>query len=157
YLALYGDEGDERAPRFWIAHSYSEAEVRELRERISGGIIGRALATGKTINTASALSDPLYEHYESVKSFEIQAVLCVPLGGVPPVGVLYLQDRIARGPFEEEEQRRVETFARHLLPFVERLWLRRQAMERGDPTQPLRARLKVPRLLGRSQAMAELL
>jgi GAF domain-containing protein len=51
------------------------------------------MATGRTILLGSALSDPRFRENRSVQSNSIGAVLCAPVGGPAPLGVLYLQDR----------------------------------------------------------------
>jgi len=60
YLELHDDADVAGAPRWWIAHGFSEAEIQDVRLAISRGIIAEALATGQTIVTPSALLDPRF-------------------------------------------------------------------------------------------------
>lgn len=122
----------------------------------SEGVIADVLATCKPVHTASAWLDPRYSERGSVKDNRIEAILCVPVGMAPPVGVIYLQDREAGGPFNQDDQERVEQFARHVAPYAERLLLRR-ASQNDDPTRPLRNQLRAESLIGRSRALAAVL
>ena len=140
YIELRDDGADAEDARWWIAQGFSDAGVEETRAAISRGVIAEALATGRTIVTASAIDDPRFKSRESVKSNRIEAVLCAPIGQDPPFGVLYLQDRGLAGPFEEEDRLRAERFARHLAPLADRLLLRTRAREVEDPTRSLHAR-----------------
>jgi Nif-specific regulatory protein len=149
YLALSRAGSDE--PLFAIARSCSEEEVAAIRRTISSGVIAEALATGRTIHLASALSDPKFRDRESVTAHGIEAVLCAPIGVEAPEGVLYLQDR-AGGAFTEEDRLRAEAFARHLSPLLDRLLARERE---SNSTLPLRQRLKVGGIIGRSRALAE--
>jgi Nif-specific regulatory protein len=157
YLELR-DESEERAGgSWWIAHGFSDADLETTRAAISGGVIAEALATGRTIVTASALDDPRFSSRESVQSNQIEAVLCAPIGRDPPFGVLYLQERAEAGPFTEDDRLRAERLARHLAPLADRLLLRRRARGAEDATRPYRATLKLGSFAGRSQAIARVL
>jgi len=160
YLELV-DEGDG-PPRWSMAVGCSDDEVEGIREAISHGIIARAMASGETVATASAQADPRFMGYQSVQVNRIEAVLCAPVGGGgagggAPLGVLYLQDRVEPGPYDEEDIRHAELFARHLAPLVDRLMLRQQVLDRADPTQPWRRKLDIEGFIGRSQSVADLL
>jgi Nif-specific regulatory protein len=155
-LALYEGANTER-PRLSIARSYSDPEVEALHEKISRGVIARAMATGEAIHLGSAREDPAFQENTSVLAYNIGAVLCVPIFLELPLGVLYLQDREDGEGFSEEDRRRAFAFARHLAPYVDRLFTRERERKAGDRTLPFRQRLKLDGLVGRSPALAELL
>lgn len=164
YIEITGEEsssprpaGGAESPRFWMAHGCSDTEVEEIREAFSRGIIGEALATGKTIITSSAQEDPRFRDRGSVRRNRIEAVLCAPIGASPPLGVLYLQDREPSVPFSEEDRARAERFTRYLAAFADRLLIRRRRLDATDPTQPFRSKLRTEEVIGRSQALADLL
>jgi Nif-specific regulatory protein len=152
YLALHSE--NPKKPLFEISKSYTESQVQNLREVISGKIIAKALATGQTLNIPSAKDDPSYQGNESVIDNEIEAVLCAPIGIDTPVGVLYLQDEESGGSFSESDRRRAEAFARHLAPFVDRLLLKTKD---ENPTQALRQKLRVENIIGKSRALVAVL
>lgn len=149
YLELYENE------RQWsVSQGMSDEEVAGARAVTSRGIIAEALATGQTIVTPSALLDPRFQERRSVQRGKIEAVLCAPVGTDPPIGVLYLQDA-GEGMFADDDRALAELFARHLAPLADRVLVR--ASSEGDPTTPFRARLQVDGVVGRSQALGDLL
>lgn len=157
YIELRDDSGKSAGGPWWIAEGFSDADVEATRAAISRGVIAEALATGRTIVTASAIDDPRFSSRESVKSNRIEAVLCAPIGTDPPFGVLYLQDRVEAGPFSEDDRVRAELFARHLAPLADRLLLRTRVRAQGDPTRPYREALRLDAFAGRSHAIARVL
>jgi GAF domain-containing protein len=80
--------GTGEGERFWRSHSLSSEDIEAVRESISRGIIAEAVATGTTVVTASALTDPRFRDRGSVQQKEIEAVLCAPIGS-PPIGAVY--------------------------------------------------------------------
>jgi Nif-specific regulatory protein len=158
YIALGRDGHSVASPRWWIARGFSQEDVEEeVRDSLSRGVIAEAFATGNTIATASALDDPRFNKRGSVRRNRIEAVLCTPIGAAPPIGVIYLQDRIDPGPFSEDDRLRIEVFARHIAPFADRLLTRQERRDDDDPTRAYRASLDVSRLIGRSAALARVL
>ena len=155
YLELSSDSQDSGSPRWWIAHGLTEGEVQDIRAATSRGIIAEALASGETIVTASAVADPRFEHLRSVRRMQIEAVLCAPIGGSPPIGVLYLQGPSGAGGFTDDDRATAEIFAAHLAPLADRLLLREE--QGGDRTAELRTRLRIDGIIGRSAALATLL
>jgi transcriptional regulator with GAF, ATPase, and Fis domain len=147
YLELQDDDG----PPWSMAHGFSDEEIVGVRSAISRGIIAEAVATGKTIVTPAAVLDERFKERESVQSRRIGAVLCTPIGTDPVVGVLYLHGR-ASSSISEDHRSAAEIFARHLVPLVDRLLMRRRAG--ADETTPLRRALRLPGVIGRSAALA---
>jgi transcriptional regulator with GAF, ATPase, and Fis domain len=147
---------DDEAP-WWIGHACSPAEVDEIRATVSRGIIAEALASGQTILTHSALLDERFSNRESVRANRIEAVICAPIGGDASRGVVYLQGRAAPGVLTDEAREHAEALARHLAPFVERLFTIRRDQQARDATQALRARYRLEEVVGRSAALAQVL
>ncbi|MEO7097205.1 MAG: sigma 54-interacting transcriptional regulator, partial [Polyangiales bacterium] len=117
-----------------------------------------AIATGRTISTASAVEDPRFKDLRSVQAQRIRAVLCAPIrpAGSSVHGVLYLQGHAKPGPFAEDTRLLAETFARHLAPFADRLVMREVAADGlVDHTRAHRARLQVESIVGHGRALAE--
>lgn len=133
----------------------AEHELDAVRQTLSAGIIAEALASGETIRTASAMTDPRFSSRASVQQNQIEAAVCAPIGQGPAVGVVYIQGRVEPGPFPEETIRRVELFARHLTPYADRLMQHKQ--NRPDPTLRFRRLLECDGMVGRSPALADLL
>ncbi len=143
-------------PNTWCRSTALAAhEVSAVQHSISSGIIGEALASGETIHTASAIADPRFASRVSVQQHQIEAAICAPIGRGATVGVVYVQGRVAKGPFTDEDVQRVELFARHLAPYADRLLERIRS--RHDPTSRYRRLLRAESLIGRSAALADLL
>jgi transcriptional regulator with GAF, ATPase, and Fis domain len=158
YLELRSLSEESGGPSTWsTAFGLSSAELSSIRSTISTGIIATVLESGETVVTRSASSDHRFESRESVQTAQIQAVLCAPIGANPGLGVIYLQRRIEPGPFSEADRVNIETFARHLAPFADRLIMKRVAIERSDPTRAYREGLRVAGIVGRSPALARVL
>ena len=152
YLELYADHSNR--PRFWRAHQLTDNDLESIRESISRGIIARAVAEGRTIDTAAAHADVRFADLGSVRANRIDAVLCVPVGH-PAIGVVYLQTRAEPGNFSAVDRERAELFARQLAPLADRLG--RRAEPTDDHTRAIRERFRAPEIVGRSAALARLL
>ncbi|MCA9636385.1 MAG: sigma-54-dependent Fis family transcriptional regulator, partial [Myxococcales bacterium] len=155
YIELYdpADRSDE--PRWWLAEGFTDTELAAAREYLSSRIIAKALASGELVESASAVHDLRYADLESVQRNDIRGVLCARIGRDEPIGVLYLEG--ADAAFGEADRRRCLAFARYVGPFAVRVVARHRACVGGDPTLPLRAKLAVDLLVGRSSAIAEIL
>jgi Nif-specific regulatory protein len=154
YLELHAAHPGDRPP-FWIASGFDDAELTEVRRALSTGIIAEALASGRTVSTASAVEDPRFRAQASVQAQRLRAVLCAPIGREPSIGVVYLAGRAAVGPFPEADRAHVELFARHLAPLADRLLARETAAATADHTLDLRRKLAVSGIAGTSRALAE--
>jgi Nif-specific regulatory protein len=153
YVELYGDDRDAR-PRLRIASGLSPEELRIAQHTISTSLVREALDTGHVIATASAMDDPRFKDNPSVQAQGLRAVLCAPIGE-PSMGVVYLTDRPAPGPFSEDDVACARLFARHVAPVARHLLAREAAAAESDFTAPWRGALQVAHLAGRSRALAE--
>ena len=153
YLELY-DEGNDR--RFWRGHRCEASDVDSIRTTISHGIIARSIADGRTVDTPSAQCDERFADLGSVQRNEIGAVLCAPIG-TPPIGVVYLQDRMRPGSFGERDREHAELFARQLATVADRLLATHPRRHVSDHTADLRRRFHFNDLIGRTRAMARVL
>jgi Nif-specific regulatory protein len=159
YLQIFDERAREAEPLCWqVALGCSPAEIEQIQDFVSHGIIAEAVASGEPVVTASALLDQRFRDRRSVQQNRIEAVLCVPIGAAGvAMGVLYLQDRTARGPFLDSEVTLSQSFATYLAVFAERLLVKRRLHEQADPTQPYRKSLHLSNFVGRSPAIAETL
>jgi len=152
YLELFSSDGNDACS--YHATGFSGDEVERIRTLVSRGVIAHAVATGSVVRTPAAFLDPRFRDRESVQRSKLDAVICAPIGADPPVGVLYLQGQAEPHTFGDEEAQQVEKFARLLAPIAGDRF-REQAAPQSDPTAPYRRRLKLPGLVGKSAALAE--
>lgn len=152
YLEIYGND-HERA--WWTSHGFSDSELDEVRLCISRGIIAKAVASGEVLVTPSAMLDPRFSEFDSVKNRRIQAVMCAPIGGEPVRGVLYLQGREHPGLYTEEERYSGRIFAAQLAPLANLLIRANQSTP--DPLRGLRQRIDLEGVIGSSPGLVRVL
>ncbi len=154
YVELESLIGDKRWSRF---HGYELAEVEHVRGLISQGIIAEALATGETILTADARHDVRFRERESVQLGRIDSVLCSPIECESARGVVYLQGSLGHGSFTDADRALTELLASSFAPIAEHVLraLGENACE--DFVAPLRDRLELTGVVGRSRAFANAL
>ena len=150
-LELFTSDGE--GPGWFHAAGFAPNELADVRAMMSRGIIAEAVASGRVVLTPSALLDPRFRDRASIKLARVDAVLCAPIGEVPPRGVLYLHSP-SPGAFDDDNVRQVELFAKHLAPLAAEIERKRQVAQ-ADPTLELRAQLKADDMLGRSEALAQ--
>jgi Nif-specific regulatory protein len=144
--------------RRWSADVGIDDDERELiRDRISRGVVAEAIATGQTVLTPSAALDVRFAKRESVRGSHIEAVLCVPLAADGIAGVVYLQNRLDRGAFDDNDVRCAETVSQYVSSLAGRLLelLRRRDLD--DATIAVRSKLRAHAVIGRSRALAAFL
>lgn len=103
------DDGIDGASHV-VAYGCERDRMTEISSFVSRGIIGEAMATGKTIVTANAAEDPRFLQFESVQRHRLEAVLCVPIGQTVHAGVVYLQGKQGARefqPYDAKVQREV--------------------------------------------------
>jgi len=156
YLEIYAPGSPDEAPRYAAARGGLSHEV--VRETLSSSIISEVLAQGGVVETAAAVDDARFADRESVQRNQIEAVLCVPIGAPPSIGVLYLQGGSHAGGLRERGRPFVELFARHLAPVADRI-VRQARLDEEDPTARWRSRLgrHAENIIGRSHALADVL
>lgn len=156
YIEL-GDQNDEAVGHYFRASGLCDRDVSEIRAQVSHGITAQVLASGRTVETDSAMDDERFRARSSVRENRISAVLCAPVGTRPPIGVVYLQRRETPGRFSPDHRERVELFARHLATCADRLLAHRATRALTDHTADVRRRFHAPRVIGRSERLAHVL
>lgn len=81
-------------------------------EEISRSITAEVAATGKYFLSSNIQDDPHQKHRQSVKDFQIQSVLCVPMIlRETVIGTIYLDSRKATKTFTDADIQFMQTFA----------------------------------------------
>ena len=158
YIELRGQDALD-GQRWRISHGLSDAELSNVQNRISTGIMAEALSSGKTVVTPAAFLDPRFKERGSVRMGNIGAVLCAPIGGNARLGVLYLHAEAEDGghAFSHLDRERIELFAKHAAPFAERLIEQKVYNSANDATAEYRQALKADGFIGKSPAIANVL
>jgi transcriptional regulator with GAF, ATPase, and Fis domain len=95
-----------------VARSFDKSDVPIPSSRLSMGIAGRVVEKGRPLLSVDAGRDDRFSGMASVDDLRLRSVLCLPItidGRVE--GVLYVDNRLQRAAFGEEDLDLVEHFA----------------------------------------------
>lgn len=109
---LYQWDRDKEKLEVKIARGIEQVNIQSERFTVSHSIIESVIQTGQAIVTANARDDERFSNQDSVMSYDLRSILCVPLiyrGRV--VGVVYADNRIQNALFGERELQLLMTFA----------------------------------------------
>ena len=135
------DKGQILRPTGRDASYYSAASYRhtpEYEEHLKsqtfapgrGGVVGRVLLEGKSVQIPDVLADPEYTFFETAKLGDFRTILGVPLlrEGIP-IGLFVLHHAAVR-PFTDKQIELVETFADQAVIAIENTRLFDEVQER---------------------------
>jgi diguanylate cyclase (GGDEF)-like protein len=121
YLILLDDEGELD---FRVKQNNLGEEIDEPDKQISRTILNKVIKKRKSFVIADALSDDEYQESKSVLQLKILSVMCAPLISKGELfGALYVENRSARGVFEDEDVRPLQYFAAHAAVAIENAML----------------------------------
>jgi len=105
--------GDEEKPmRVSVARSFDRSDIPIPATRISTGIAERVVEGGRPLLSVDAGRDERFEEMPSVEDLKLRSVMCLPIhieGRTD--GVLYVDNRLQRGAFTEDDLDIAELFA----------------------------------------------
>ncbi len=115
------DNGSPESPlTVRIARNWEKESIDSSELEVSYTVINRVVAEGKPILTTNAQSDPRFTNQESVITYNLRSILCVPLKVKGEVtGVIYADNRIRSGIFTESERKLLSAFANHAAVAIE--------------------------------------
>jgi PAS domain S-box-containing protein len=97
---------------FRVARGMDRETLEQESSQVSRTIVTEVAETGKPVVTTNAQADPRFQAQESVVSYSLRSILCVPLRVRDQViGVMYADNRIKSGLFGERERDLLTTFA----------------------------------------------
>jgi adenylate cyclase len=109
FLMLINAEGKLE---FRIARNMDRETIEGSSFNISRTIVQRVANEGKPVVTTNAQEDPRFSAQESVVSYNLRSILCVPLRVKDKVtGVIYADNRIKAGLFGESHRDLLTAFA----------------------------------------------
>ncbi len=86
--------------------------LAEEAYKVSGTIVHKVADTGAPILTTNAQQDPRFGGQESIIAFNLRSILCAPLKLKDRlIGVLYVDNRVHTGVFQESDLRLITAFA----------------------------------------------
>jgi serine/threonine-protein kinase PknK len=94
------------------AQNMEGARMKKSEWKWSRSIAERVIRLGEPVLTVDAGSDPRFARQASVHAMQLKSVLCAPIRGQSAVrGALYLDNRLARARFAQEDAELLLTFA----------------------------------------------
>jgi PAS domain S-box-containing protein len=97
---------------FTVARGMDQSTLEQRSSLVSRTIVTEVAETGEPVVTTNAQADPRFHAQESVVSYSLRSILCVPLRVRDAViGVMYADNRIKSGLFGERERDLLTTFA----------------------------------------------
>jgi adenylate cyclase len=118
YLMVRDAQSGELAPR--TARNWDRETIREDEMMISRKVVNLAVAQKAPMLTTNAQQDTRFGDSESVIRYALRSILCVPLVIHDTiVGVLYADNRIARGVFVEGHIPLLAAFGTHAAVAIE--------------------------------------
>jgi adenylate cyclase len=110
YLMLRAEGSDElelRAARNWDRETLGQQEVT-----FSSSVMDVVLESGEPVLTLNAQGDSRFQGNESVLINDLRSIICIPLKLRDRVtGVLYADNRLEQGVFDQDSVELVSTFA----------------------------------------------
>jgi transcriptional regulator with GAF, ATPase, and Fis domain len=104
-----GGEFDFAASRNFAGDSVAGNDLE-----ISRSLANRAIETGEAICAVNCADDERFRDVQSISILGVRSVLCIPLRDRDAViGAIYLDNRLARRAFDEEDLRMLEALADH--------------------------------------------
>ncbi len=95
-----------------IARNWEQESIHPNEFAISRTIIERVLSSGESVLTTNAQEDPRFGGQESIVAYNLRSILCVPLKvKAELIGVIYADNRIRAGIFNEAERDLLNVFA----------------------------------------------
>jgi adenylate cyclase len=109
FLMLINDRGELQ---FRVARNMDQETLKGSEFNISRTIVQRVANDGEPVVTTNAQEDPRFRAQESVVSYNLRSILCVPLRVKGQVtGVIYADNRIKSGLFGERHRDILTAFA----------------------------------------------
>jgi class 3 adenylate cyclase len=125
-LMLIDEEGGQ--PEVQLARNMDKETIeRSASFEISRTIVMNVAETGEAVVTMNAQSDPRFAAQESIISYNLRSILCVPLKTKDTItGVIYADNRVASGLFGDADRDLLATFANQAAVAIENARLFRE-------------------------------
>ena len=95
-----------------VARNWEQESINPNEFAISRTVIQRVIESGEPVLTTNAQEDPRFGGHDSIVAYNLRSILCVPLKAKTElIGVLYADNRIRSGIFNEAERDLLTIFA----------------------------------------------
>ena len=118
-------DSESGALEFRTARNFSRQGLYDSDFQVSRSIVFRCFGGGETLLTSNAQDDARFADAVSIKEFGLRSVICAPLLSEDgTIGVIYADNRVRLGAFEEDDLSFLETFAAQASAVLTRARLR---------------------------------
>jgi adenylate cyclase len=118
FLMLYDDETGELEVE--VARNINRETIEESSFEISRSIVGSVVDTGVPVITTNAQEDSRFDRQESIISYNLRSILCVPLRIKDnTIGVIFADNRIVTGIFADGDRDMLSAFANQAAVAIE--------------------------------------
>jgi len=96
----------------YVARNWERESLRPGEYEISRTIVNQVVQHGEAVLTTNAQEDPRFDSMQSVVTYSLRSILCVPLKAKDDlIGVIYADNRIREGIFTESDRFLLSAFA----------------------------------------------
>ena len=135
FLMLRNTQGDMDIV---IARNWDRTSVEESAYEISTTIVNQVVEKGEPVVTTNAQIDPRFSEQDSIVAHNLRSILCFPLllkGNL--LGVIYTDDRIRAGMFEQTDLSLLSAFANQAAVALDNARLYSEATRRAEEAHAL--------------------
>lgn len=112
------DENGQMVSR--TARNWEQESINSSESAVSRTVIQKVIDSGEAIVTTNAQEDPRLSGQESIVAYNLRSILCVPLKVKNDlIGVLYADNRIRSGIFQENERDLLVAFSNQAAVAIE--------------------------------------
>ena len=141
FVMLYRPDQDMR---FAAARNFDGDSVEEPELEISRSIARQVLESREPVLSVNARGDERWEGVQSIDNLGLRSVLAVPLIAQRElIGVVYVDHRMAKGQFDEEDLQLAEAFGSHAATAVQRARLVRDLRRANKELSEGRERIRI--------------
>jgi transcriptional regulator with GAF, ATPase, and Fis domain len=129
---------------FLAARNFDGDQVPDPELAISRSIATRVLESGKSLLSVNAGDDARFEGVQSISNLGLRSVLVVPLVAQgETIGAVYVDHRMTKGAFDEEDLRLAEAFAGQAAVAVHRARLVNHLVEANKQLEESQERVRL--------------
>jgi len=127
-----------------VARNFQKEDVMNPEVGFSRTIAEKVARTGEPLLTVDATTDDRFASFQSIHDIAPRSVLCMPFKERTgtTVGVVYIDNRIARGVFGEEHLRALQSFADLAAGAIHRAQIERERDQAHQRVKAMYAELK---------------
>jgi signal transduction histidine kinase len=115
------------------ARNWEQETLGPGEHEISLTVIGEVMSLAEAVITTNAQADPRFDHQQSVITYSLRSILCVPLKVKEKlIGVIYADHRLREGLFDEHDRQVMTAFANQAAVAIDNAQLYETVLQHAD-------------------------